>query len=122
MDKFVNYKDVPFGDRDCWTVEYEPVWGGEGKVMGWKPKARVYVRGGRADVVFADLNPNYELRIDDNGCIYLNGKNYIKFDSTKPVESRGLYDLYIDNHIDIPDSIPKDSPCYRQFMNEKEGV
>ena len=38
----------------------------------------------------------------------------------KPMEKRGLYDLYIDNHIDIPEGISKDSPCYKQFMKEKE--
>lgn len=122
MAEFVDYKDVPLGDKIGWNVEYEPVWDGEERIAGWIPKAGMYARGGRANVVVADLEHNYEIKIDDNGCIYLNGKNYIKFDSTKPVESRGLYDLYIDNHIDIPDSIPKDSPCYRQFMNEKEGV
>lgn len=74
------------------------------------------------EVAFIDYAPNYELRIDDNGYVYLNGKNYIKFDSTKPIENRGLYDLCIDNHIDIPDGISKDSPCYKQFMKEKEVV
>ena len=39
----------------------------------------------------------------------------------EPVEKRGLYDLYIDNHIDIPDTISKESPCYKQFMKELEG-
>ena len=43
------------------------------------------------------------------------------FYCTKPVEKRGLYDLYIDNHIDIPEGISKDSPCYKQFMKEKEA-
>lgn len=122
MDKFVDYKEIPIGGEAVWNVEYESVWGGEGKVMGWKPEARIYARGGRADVVLADLKPNYELRIDDNGYVYLNNKNYIKFDCLKPVENRGLYDLCIDNHIDIPDSISKDSPCYKQFMKEKENV
>lgn len=53
-----------------------------------------------------------------------NGSGYTKiaggFYCAKPLEKRGLYDLYIDNHIDIPDGISKDSPCYKQFMKEKE--
>lgn len=32
----------------------------------------------------------------------------------------GLYDSCIENHMDIPDSIHKESPCYRQFMKELE--
>lgn len=108
MDKFVDCKDVPLGDKIGWNVEYEPVWAGEGKVIGWKPKVGIYARGGRANVVFAGLESNYELKIDN------------AFDCLKPVEKRGLYDLYIDNCIDIPESISKDSPCYKQFMKEKE--
>lgn len=122
MDKFVNYKDVPFGDKIGWGVEYEPVWGDEGKVMGWSPKAGMYARGGRGNVVFADLAANYEIKIDKDGFVYINGNKYNAFDCMKPVENRGLYDLYIDNHIDIPDSISKDSPCYKQFIKEKENV
>ena len=112
MAEFVDYKEVPLGDKvgfdvdrdlvwgsvgnaDGWNIEYKPVWDVEGKIAGWKPKAAVYARGGRAEVVFADK-----------------GK--------KPVEKRGLYDLYIDNYIDIPEGISKESPCYKQFMKEKE--
>ena len=32
----------------------------------------------------------------------------------------GLYDSCVENHIDVPDGISKDSPCYKQFMKEKE--
>ena len=123
MDKFVDYKEVPIGDKNYWEVdrdivrggvgneigwniEYKPVWDVEGKIAGWRPKAAVYARGGRAEVVFADVNANYEIKVDKEG--------------TKPAEKRGLYDLYIDNHIDIPEGISKDSPCYKQFMKEKE--
>ena len=123
MDKFVDYKEVPIGDKNYWEVdrdivrggvgneigwniEYKPVWDVEGKSAGWRPKATVYARGGRAEVVFADVNANYEIKVDKEG--------------TKPAEKRGLYDLYIDNHIDIPEGISKDSPCYKQFMKEKE--
>ena len=123
MDKFVDYKEVPIGDKNYWEVdrdivrggvgneigwniEYKPVWDVEGKIAGWRPKATVYARGGRAEVVFADVNANYEIKVDKEG--------------TKPAEKRGLYDLYIDNHIDIPEGISKDSPCYKQFMKEKE--
>lgn len=123
MDKFVDYKEVPIGDKNYWEVdrdlvqggvgneigwniEYKPVWDVEGGIAGWRPKATVYARGGRAEVVFADVNANYEIKVDKEG--------------TKPAEKRGLYDLCIDNHIDIPDTIPKDSPCYKQFMKEKE--
>ena len=123
MDKFVDYKEVPIGDKNYWEVdrdlvqgcvgneigwniEYKPVWDVGGKIAGWKPKAAVYARGGRAEVVFTDVNANYEIKVDKEG--------------TKPAEKRGLYDLCIDNHIDIPDTISKDSPCYKQFMKEKE--
>ena len=114
MAEFVDYKEVPIGDKNywevdrdlvqggvgneiVWNIEYKPVWDVEGKIAGWKPKAAVYARGGRAEVVFADK-----------------GK--------KPVEKRGLYDLYIENHMDIPESISKDSPCYKQFMKESERM
>ena len=123
MDKFVDYKEVPLGDKNYWEVdrdlvqggvgneigwniEYKPVWDVEGKIAGWKPKASVYARGGRAEVVLADVNANYEIKVDKEG--------------TKPAEKRGLYDLCIDNHIDIPDTISKESPCYKQFMEERE--
>lgn len=123
MAEFVDYKEVPIGDKNYWEVnrdivrggvgneigwniEYKPVWDVEGKIAGWRPKATVYARGGRAEVVFADVNANYEIKVDKEG--------------TKPAEKRGLYDLYIDNHIDIPEGISKDSPCYKQFMKEKE--
>ena len=107
MAEFVNYKEVPFGDKDGWYIEYKPVWNVEGGIAGWRAKATVYARGGRAEVVFADVNANYEIKVDKEG--------------TKPAEKRGLYDLCIDNHINIPDGISKDSPCYKQFMKEKEG-
>ena len=123
MAEFVDYKEVPIGDKNYWEVnrdivrggvgneigwniEYKPVWDVEGKIAGWRPKATVYARGGRAEVVFADVNANYEIKVDKEG--------------TKPAEKRSLYDLYIDNHIDIPEGISKDSPCYKQFMKEKE--
>lgn len=123
MDEFVDYKEVPIGDKKYWEVdrdlvqggvgneigwniEYKPVWNVEGGIAGWRPKATVYARGGRAEVVFADVNANYEIKVDKEG--------------RKPAEKRGLYDLCIDNHIDIPDGISRDSPCYKQFMKEKE--
>ena len=123
MAEFVDYKEVPIGDKNYWEVdrdlvrggvgnkigwniEYKPVWDVEGKIAGWRPKAAVYARGGRAEVVFADVCVNYIIKADKEG--------------TEPVEKRGLYDLYIDNHMDIPDTISKDSPCYKQFMKEKE--
>ena len=123
MDKIVDYKEVPIGDKNYWEVdrdlvqggvgneigwniEYKPVWDVEGKIAGWRPKAAVYARGGRAEVVYSDVNANYIVKVDK--------------ESTEPVEKRGLYDLYIDNHIDIPDTISKDSPCYKQFMKELE--
>ena len=108
MAEFVNYKEVPFGDKDGWYIEYKPVWNVEGGIAGWRPKATVYARGGRAEVVFADVNANYEIKVDKEG--------------TKPAEKRGLYDLCIDNHINIPDGISKDSPCYKQFMKERERM
>ena len=130
MDKFVDYKEVPIGDKNYWEVdrdlvqggvgneigwniEYKPVWDVEGKIAGWKPKAAVYARGGRAEVVIEDVGVNYVVKADKDGNVYI--------DYLKPVEKRGLYDLYIENHMDIPDTISKDSPCYKQFIKEKEG-
>ena len=95
-----------------WKIEYKPVWDVEGKIVGWKPKAAVYARGGRAKVVIADVGVNYVVKADKDENVYI--------DDLKPVEKRGLYDLYIENHMDIPDTISKDSPCYKQFMKEKE--
>ena len=123
MAEFVDYKDVPFVDKNYWkveselvrdgkgyaigwNVEYEAVWDDENKIVGWKPKDVIYARGGRAEVVFTDVNTNYEIKVDKEGA--------------KPAEKRGLYDLYIENHMDIPDTISKDSPCYKQFMKEGE--
>ena len=129
MDKFVDYKEVPLGDKNYWEVdrdlvqggvgneigwniEYRPVWDVEGKIAGWKPKTAVYARGGRAEVVIADVGVNYVVKADKDGHVYIEG--------SKPVEKRGLYDLYIENHMDIPDTISKESPCYKQFMKERE--
>lgn len=131
MAEFVDYKEVPLGDKDYWKVdrdlvwgsvgneigwniEYKPVWDVEGKIAGWRPKAAVYARGGRAEAVIADVGVNYVVKADKDGNVYI--------DYLKPVEKRGLYDLYIDNHIDIPDTISKDSPCYKQFMEEKYSI
>lgn len=69
--------------------------------------------GKRLNEIFVYLESNYGIKIDEAGYVY--------FESLKPVEKRGLYDLYIDNHMDIPDTISKDSPCYKQFMKELEG-
>ena len=125
MDKFVDYKEVPIGDKNYWEVdrdlvqggvgnaigwdiEYKPVWNVEGGIAGWRPKATVYACGGMAEVVFADVNANYEIKVDKEGA--------------EPVEKHGLYDLYIENHIDIPDTISKESPCYKQFMKERYSI
>ena len=130
MADFVDYKEVPIGDKnywevdrdlvwgsvgnaDGWNIEYKPVWNVEGKIAGWRPKAAVYACGGRAEVVLDDVGVNYVVKADKDGYVYI--------DYLKPVEKRGLYDLYIDNHMDIPDTISKDSPCYKQFMKELEG-
>ena len=131
MAEFVDYKEVPIGDKNYWEVdrdlvqgsvgneigwniEYKSVWDVEGKIAGWRPKAAVYARGGRAEVVLADVGVNYVVKADKDGNVYI--------DDLKPVEKRGLYDLCIDNHIDIPDTISKESPCYKQFMKEKERM
>ena len=130
MAEFVDYKEVPIGDKNYWEVdrdlvqggvgneigwniEYKPVWDVEGKIAGWRPKASVYARGGRAEVVLADVGVNYVIKADKDGNVYI--------DDLKPLEKRGLYDLYIENHMDIPDTISKESPCYKQFMKELEG-
>ena len=107
MAEFVDYINALLGQEIGWDIEYKPVWDVEGKIAGWRPKAAVYARGGRAEVVYSDVNANYIVKVDK--------------ESTESVEKRGLYDLYIDNHMDIPDTISKDSPCYKQFMKEKEG-
>ena len=129
MAEFVDYKEVPLGDKKYWEVdrdlvqggvgneigwniEYKPVWDVEGKTAGWKPKSAVYACGGRAKVVIADVGVNYVVKADKDGYVYI--------EDLKPVEKRGLYDLCIDNHIDIPDTISKESPCYKQFMEERE--
>ena len=71
MAEFVDYKEVPLGDKkywevdrdlvwgsvgnaDGWKIEYKSVWNVEGNIAGWKPKASVYACGGMAEVVFAD--------------------------------------------------------------------
>ena len=112
MAEFVDYINALLGQEIGWNIEYKPVWDVEGNIAGWKPKAAVYARGGRAEVVFADVGVNYVVKADKDGNVYI--------DDLKPVEKRGLYDLYIENHMDIPDTISKDSPCYKQFMKEKE--
>ena len=106
MAEFVDYINALLGQEIGWDIEYKPVWDVEGKIAGWRPKAAVYARGGRAEVVFTDVGVNYVIKADKEG--------------KESVEKRGLYDLYIDNHIDIPDTISKDSPCYKQFMKELE--
>ena len=143
MDKFVDYKEVPIGDKigfdvdlDLvrggvgnavgWNIEYEPVRANDEnnilRIVGWKPKAAVYARGGRAEVVLADVGVNYKIKVDEAGYVYIDDTRYNAFEDLKPVEKRGLYDLYIENHMDIPDTIPKDSPCYKQFMKEKYSI
>ena len=124
MAEFVDYKEVPIGDEAVWQIEYKTVWANDEvnnilRIDGWKPKASVYAPGGRAEVVFADVDVNYKIKVDEAG-VYIDYNRYNPFESAKPVEKRGLYDLYIDNHIDIPESISKESPCYRQFMKELE--
>lgn len=120
MAEFVDYKDALLGEEIGWDIEYKPVWDVEGKIADWMPKAAVYARGGRAEVVLADVGVNYVIKADKDGNVYINDNKY-NFESPKPVEKRGLYDLYIENHIDTPDTISKDSPCYKQFMKELEG-
>ena len=109
MAEFVDCKEVPLGDKNYWkvenelvygdkrytigwNVEYEAVWDDENKIVGWKPKAVIYARDAS------------EIKVDEEG--------------TEPVEKRGLYDSCIENHMDIPDGISKESPCYKQFMKE----
>ena len=87
MAEFVDYKEVPIGDKNYWEVdrdlvqggvgneigwniEYKPVWDVEGKIAGWKPKTAVYARGGRAEVVIADVGVNYVVKAKD-GYVYI---------------------------------------------------
>lgn len=76
MAEFVDYINALLGQEIGWDIEYKPVWDVEGKISGWRPKAAVYARGGRAEVVFTDVNANYEIKVDKEG--------------TKPAEKRGL--------------------------------
>lgn len=101
MAEFVDYKEVPLGDKIGWNIEYKPVWDVEGGIAGWSP---------------------YEIKVGEDGYVYINYNKYDAFEDLKPVEKRGLYDLCIDNHIDIPDTISKESPCYKQFMKERERM
>jgi hypothetical protein len=124
MDKFVDYKEVPLGDEVDWKIEYEPVRVNDEnnilRFVGWKPKAAVYARGKRAEVVLADVGVNYKIKVDEAGYVYIDDNKY-GFESPKPVKKRGLYDLYIESHMNFPDGISKESPCYKQFMKELEG-
>ena len=109
--KVNNYEVRDNGDEIGWNVEYKPVWANEEKIAGWIPKIE-NVRGKRIEEILVDLADGCEIKVDKDGYVYI--------DDLKPVEKRGLYDLCIDNHIDIPDGISRDSPCYKQFMKEKE--
>lgn len=124
MDNLVDYKEVPLGDEVGWEIEYEPVRANDEnnilRIVGWRPKAAVYARGGRAEVVIANVGVDYKIKVDESGYVYVDDNKYNTFEDLKPVEKHGLYDLYIENHIDIPDTISKDSQCYKQFMKEKE--
>lgn len=126
MDNLVDYKEVPLGDEVGWEIEYEPVRANDEnnilRIVGWRPKAAVYARGGRAEVVIANVGVDYKIKVDKSGYVYVDDNKYNTFEDLKPVEKHGLYDLYIENHIDIPDTISKDSQCYKQFMKEKEVV
>ena len=35
MDKFVDYKEVPIGDKNYWEVDRDLVRGGVGNKIGW---------------------------------------------------------------------------------------
>ena len=111
MEEFVSYAEVAIGDKVDFGVNRVSARGGKGnvKIMDWVFKAD-----------YVDWNPANEVKIDKDGFVYINGNRYNGFDCMKPVEKRGLYDLCIDNHIDIPEGISKDSPCYKQFMKELE--
>lgn len=50
----------------------------------------------------------------------LSGYKHLAYIERVSKYKNGLYDLCIENHIDIPDGISRDSPCYKQFMKEKE--
>ena len=105
MAEFVDYKEVPIGDKNYWEVDRDLVQGSVGNEIGWyiEYKPVWNVEGG-----IAGVNANYEIKVNKEGA--------------EPAEKRGLYDLCIENHMDIPDSISKESPCYKQFMKESEGM
>ena len=52
----------------------------------------------------------------------LSGYKHLAYIERVSKYKNGLYDSYIESHIDIPDSISKESPCYKQFMKERERM
>ena len=50
------------------------------------------------------------------------GYKYLAYIERVSKYKNGLYDSCIENHINIPDGISKDSPCYKQFMKERERM
>ena len=49
------------------------------------------------------------------------GSKYLMYIEHINKYKNGLYDSCIESHIDIPDGISKESPCYKQFMKERDG-
>lgn len=50
------------------------------------------------------------------------GYKHLAYIERSSKSKNGLYDSCIENHMDIPDSIHKESPCYKQFMKERERM
>ena len=48
------------------------------------------------------------------------GYKYPAYIERSSKSKNGLYDSCIESHMNFPESISKDSPCYKQFMKELE--
>lgn len=48
------------------------------------------------------------------------GSKYLMWIEHISKPKNGLYDSCIESHMNFPDGISKESPCYKQFMKELE--
>ena len=48
------------------------------------------------------------------------GSKYLMWIEHISKPENGLYDSCIESHMNFPDGISKESPCYKQFMKELE--
>lgn len=50
------------------------------------------------------------------------GSKYLMWIEHISKPKNGLYDSCIESHMNFPDGISKESPCYKQFMKERGMV